>query len=70
MAQKNHHAKLFQANALENVPPGMLLLCPVMYTNTQDLCNIKFPLQGQLSTQKSCIQEIMISTSVLMLERL
>ena len=37
VAQKNHHTKLFQANAQENVPPGMLLFCPV---HIQTLGNI------------------------------
>jgi eukaryotic translation initiation factor 2C len=51
VAQKNHHIKLFQANALENVPPGMLLSFPVYsYTNTRE--NLKFSSTGTVVDTK------------------
>ncbi|XP_058787186.1 protein argonaute 16 [Vicia villosa] len=36
VAQKNHHARLFQANALENVPPGTVVDTKIVHPRNYD----------------------------------
>lgn len=56
VAQKNHHTKLFQANASENVPPGPCPTCSLMSTYSFILthCLLLSSLSRDSSGQKNC----------------